>query len=375
MTHAYTPGLIVTGSITLRKRRVLPVKGETTVPPNTFVKPQDVVARTFLPGEVLPLNVANLLNIPPEDVPAAMIKKEADPIKKGEIIAESRGLFGLFKSKVAATVDGTIETISGVTGQVLQRDTAIPVEVQAYIQGTIIEVIPNEGVVVETHGALVQGIFGIGPETFGPLKMACNNPAEILDPDKIYPEHQGAIIVGGSLVTAPALKKAVATGVHGVIVGGFDDKDLRSFLGYDLGVAITGSEQLGLTLVVTEGFGQMAMAQRTFELLRRCQGLEASLNGATQIRAGVIRPEVIIPMEKTPSADKKNTPPQNRGLSIGTPVRMIRQPYFGRLGKVVALPAELVALESGSRARILEIEFADGNRAVVPRANVELIEG
>ena len=55
-------------------------------------------------------------------------------------------------------------------------------------------------------------------------------------------------------------------------------------------------------------------------------------------------------------------------------VRAIRQPYFGKIGKVISLPAELVTLESGSKARVVEIEFADGNHGLMPRANVELIE-
>ncbi len=51
-----------------------------------------------------------------------------------------------------------------------------------------------------------------------------------------------------------------------------------------------------ITLVITEGFGKMAMAHRTFDLLKSKQGMKASVNGATQIRAGVMRPEVIVPL-------------------------------------------------------------------------------
>jgi len=374
MAHAYTPGLKVTDWTTLKKKRTLPLKGDVVVELNAAVKPDDVVARTFLPGEVHPLNVANILNIPPEDVPACMLKREKDPIKKAELIAETKGLFGVFKSRVTATVDGTIEMISGVTGQVLQRAKPVPVEVQAYVRGRIENVIEAEGVVVATQGALVQGIFGIGGETFGRLQMACTSASDVITADMISDEHRGTVLVGGSLVTGDALKKAISAGVKAVVVGGFDDKDLRTFLGRDLGVAITGSEELGITLVVTEGFGRIDMAERTFQLLKSRQGMEASVNGATQIRAGVIRPEVIIPGEQLSS--ESEAPEQTRpGLSIGTPIRMIRQPYFGRLAKVVDLPAELTVLESGSKARVLEVELDDGRHAMVPRANVELIEG
>lgn len=375
MAHAYTPGLKVADSITLKKRRLLPVKGEVVVSPEAEVAPGDVVARTFLPGEVFPLNVANILNVPPADVPAAMTKKENDPIEKGQVIAATKGLFGLFKSRATATVDGTIENISGVTGQVLQRAKPVPVEVQAYVRGRITQVIEGEGVVVAAHGALVQGIFGIGGETFGKLKVACSRASDELTDDRILDEYRNAIIVGGCIVTGNALRKAAEKGVRAVVTGGFDDWELRDFLGYDLGVAITGSEEIGITLVVTEGFGRINMADRTFELLKSREGMEASANGATQIRAGVIRPEVIIPDGQAPSISKQTPTRVQNGLGIGTAVRAIREPYFGQIGKVVALPAEPVVLESGSKARVLEVEFAGGRRAVIPRANVELIEG
>jgi hypothetical protein len=64
----------------------------------------------------------------------------------------------------------------------------------------------------------------------------------------------------------------------------------------------------------------------------------------------------------------------NGGLAIGAPVRAIRDPYFGLIGSVSALPHEPQVLESGSRARVLEVTFETGKSATIPRANVELIE-
>lgn len=91
------------------------------------------------------------------------------------------------------------------------------------------------------------------------------------------------------------MKQAKAVGVAGLVVGGIHDEDLRALLGYDLGVAITGTEQVGFTLILTEGFGTIPMAAKTFKLLVAHAGRQASISGATQIRAGVIRPEVIVP--------------------------------------------------------------------------------
>lgn len=373
MGHAYTPGLKVTDQLLVSKRRILPLKGDVVVKVGDKVKPDDVVARTELPGAVVPINVANKLGIPPEDLDMVMLKKIGDTVKEGEMIALSKTLF-IFKNPCHATIDGTIESISSITGQVLQRGAPTPVEVKAYLEGEVVEVYPNEGVLVNCIGSFVQGIFGIGGETNGPIKIATPDNSTVLDEELIKEDQAGQIVVGGSRVTAGALKKAIKLGIRGIVVGGFDDKDLRDFLGYDIGVAITGSEDTSTTLVVTEGFGQIDMAARTYDLLKRHEGEMACINGATQIRAGVIRPELVIPL-KTELSAQRDEGGGEIGLSIGSPIRVIRHPYFGRLGKVTDLPAPLHTLESESKARVLEVEFDNNEKAIVPRANVEMIEG
>lgn len=374
MAHAYTPGLKVTNRLIVKKHRILPLKGEVLAKVGDKVLPDDVVARTHLPGKVVPLNVANKLGIPPEDISMVMTVKAGDPIKKGDPIAEKKSFIKWFSSSCDATIDGKIESISQITGQVLQRGHPVPVEVKAYLRGEIIEVIPEEGVVVATEAAFVQGIFGIGGESTGKLKVVVSDPSTVLSEDLIDSSMKGSVIIGGSLVTADAIRKAVKEGVKGIVAGGFDDKDLRDFLGYDIGVAITGSENIGLTLVITEGFGQIDMASKTFDLLKDHEGQEVCINGATQIRAGVIRPEVVIPFETSGHIDEDSSASDIHGLENGSSVRVIRHPYFGRIGVVTDLPSPLQKLESESMARVLEVEFEDGKKAIVPRANVELIE-
>ena len=55
-------------------------------------------------------------------------------------------------------------------------------------------------------------------------------------------------------------------------------------------------------------------------------------------------------------------------------MRVIRQPHFGSILKVTALPEELTKVESETMVRTLEAEFEDGTRICLPRANVEVIE-
>ncbi len=373
MAHAYTPGLKVTEKLLVQKSRILPLKGDVVVKVGDKVTPDVVVARTHLPGNVVPLNIANKLGLPPEDLEMVMVKKEGDTIKEGEAIAIKKSFIKFFSSSAEATINGTLESVSHITGQILQRGLPVPVEVKAYLRGEVTEVIPNEGVVVTCNASFVQGIFGIGGETYGNIVIATPDNATVLTEDLINPDMKDKVIVGGSLVTAGALQKAIEVGAKGIVVGGFNDKDLRDFLGYDIGVAITGSEDISVTLVVTEGFGEINMASKTFDLLKKHEGEMACINGATQIRAGVIRPEVVIPSTEE-RIDTSEADTEIQGLKTGTPVRVIRHPYFGKIGSVTDLPSPLHVLESESKARVLEVEFEDGKRAIIPRANVEMIE-
>lgn len=372
MGYAYTPGLSVAEHTVIRKVRRLPLKGSVLVEPGQTVKATDIVAQTELPGDVKPINVVGRLGISPEELPEIMLKKEGDPVAENEAFARTKGFFGWFKSEMKSPIEGTIESISNVTGQVIIRGKPTLLQKTAYADGKVVEVAEGDSATVEVTGSFVQGIFGIGGEAQGELMMATNSPDEVLDADAIKPEHKGKIIVGGNLVTAPAVKRAAELGVAGIVSGGLNDADLRNFLGYELGVAITGEETLGVTVVVTEGFGQIKMAQATFDLLKKRCGCQASINGATQIRAGVIRPEVVIPLDGAPaqSADDE----EGSILKVGTLIRAIREPFFGQIGKCVELPVELVKLSSETKVRVLEVEFEDGERATVPRANVELIK-
>ncbi len=373
MGHAYTPGLKVTERTTIRKRRRLPIRGEVVVKQGAMVQPGDVVARTELPGDVFPVNVANQLGLEPREIGMAMLKEKGDVIAAGEKIAESKSFFGLFRSEVTAPIEGTVENVSNVTGQVILRGRPLPVEVNAYIPGQIVEVEEGEGVTVEASVGFIQGIFGVGGETDGELALAVKGPNDVLDEAGIVEEFRGKVIVAGRMTTAGAVRRAVELGVAGIVTGGLDDRDLRDFLGYDLGVAITGQENLGITLLVTEGFGDIAMAMATWNLLSKHQGRSVSINGATQIRAGVIRPEVIIPLDVEEREEHRKD--EGAILEIGMPVRCIRTPYFGRIGNVRALPADLATLESETKVRVLEVAFDNGENAIVPRANVEVIEG
>ena len=369
--HAYTPGLKVKRGITVSKTRLLPIAGEVLVKKGNTVDFDTIVARASVPGKPNIIKAYQLLGIAPENLPAFMVKEVGDKIEEGEIIAKYTPFWGLIKRYVNSPSDGVIEAISDVTGQVIVREPPTPVEINAYIPGKVTEILPERGVVIESRGVFFQGIFGLGGERHGKLLFVTESQDDILAEDSIKPDYKEKIIVGGSLATLDALRKAGELGVKGIIVGGIMGVDISDFLGYEIGVAITGHEDIDITLVVTEGFGKMSMSIRVFNLLKEYEGYEVAINGRTQIRAGVIRPEIIIPHEKfTSEADEEELA---GGMKPGTPVRIIREPYFGKIGTVISLPVHLQKIETESPVRVVEVKLEEGN-VLVPRANVEIIE-
>ncbi|MCF7919543.1 MAG: hypothetical protein K9N06_06495 [Candidatus Cloacimonetes bacterium] len=373
MAQAYSAGLTVTESITLRKERILPLKGQVLVKKGDKVKAQDLVAQTLLPGKVVPFNLSNKLGVPADQVKNYVRVTEGNDIKKGDVIAQTKGIFGLFKNTVKSPITGEIENISKITGQMLLREPRIPVQIKAFIDGIIVDIIPEEGVVIENRSAYVQGIFGIGGETYGKIKILVKNPQDTINKDDIDESCKGMICVCGALVDYDTIKKAQQVGVSALITGGIDDNDLKKLLGYNIGVAITGHEDIGISIICTEGFGNIKMAENTFNLLKKFEGKDASCHGKTQIRAGVMRPEIIVSLDFKED-ELSVEAPKSSTLEIGGRIRIIRQPNFGEIGKITALPEELTMVESETLVRILEAQLDNGEKIVIPRANVEVIE-
>jgi len=310
----------------------------------------------------------------------AMLVPIGGECRAGQTLARQRALWGLLESAVVSPLDGVVESFSTATGHAIVRAAPRVNEVVAHIPGIVVEVLLDEGVVIETHAAVVQGAFGVDGETRGLLLVLAREPGMICTPEDVKPDHRGCVLVVGALITLEVIRRAVAVGAAALIAGGMHDADLAAWLGREIGSGVTGGESAGLTAIVTEGFGVLPMADRTFALLHEHQGRPACVDGTTQIRAGVQRPEIVIPLGPDVETGREPPAPQEREsdkpsteLTIGSSLRMIRDPHFGMLGTVVDLPAAPDRLPSEVETRVVVVRLADGRNVRVPRANVELI--
>lgn len=377
MAHAYVPGLKVLSRTVIKKERKLPIEGEVVVEKGKLVKANDVVARALLPGPVDIINAANKLGIEPRELSLFLLKKEGDKVQEGETIVKYSSFFGLFRQEIKSNLNGTIESISFATGQIILRRDPTPIEIVAFVDGIVEEIIPKNGVIVKTYGTYIQGIFGVGKEKIGKLRvLSPDNTHQLVDISLLDGVEKGDIVVGGSYVSKPFVEKAIEKGVVGIIVGGIDAETLKEILGYEIGVAVTGTEDIPITFIITEGFGVINMAEKTFQLLKRADGKVVSISGATQIRAGVIRPEIIIPfLEEIESIEKIENEDIVTSLEVGSYVRIIREPYFGKIAVITDLTEEPFPIPTESRVRVAKIKILDsGEEIIYPRANIEIIE-
>ena len=281
----------------VKRVRHLPAKGKVMVKIGDQVEHDDDIAQCLIINpNICEVRIFQELGVDPIRVERYLLKNEGDQVKKNEIVALRKYFFGM-KTKISKSpIDGTIEEFNKLSGRIFVRETPIEVKVKAHIPGTITEIIPDEGAIIETKAVTLKGVFGIGGEKTGILEIAVENPIQELTQNDLKSSMKGNILLGGSFVTLEALRSAEKIGVSGIIVAGVDEKDLTVFLGYELGVGFTGNENTRLTLILTEGFGEKKMKEQTFNNLTKYARKLMCIDGTTQIRAITQRPEIIIPL-------------------------------------------------------------------------------
>ena len=372
MGQAYTPALEVSARKKIRKVRELPLPGRALVKVGDRVEVDTPVLAAELPGTIDIIRVADRLGLEPERALAGLKVKIGDRVEQKALLCEVKSFFGLFTSSVHSPSAGTVEFLTESNAHLGIRHPPIPFSVEAYIQGTIVEVEEKKSVTIETEGAMIQGIFGVGGERFGIVHVLNVPPDQEVGPAALTAagELRGKILIGGRSFTNQALQDAARAGAVAVITGSIDAQTLRQFVGHEIGVSITGDENVPLSLIVTEGFGALPISERIVALAKTLEGKRGSLSGATQVRAGALRPELIVP-NLDAAVDVAHE--SENILDVGRKVRVIRVPYFGSFGTVSELPHSPEKVESGAVVRVARLKLDDGRAVTVPRANVELV--
>jgi hypothetical protein len=341
---------------TIRRERLLPVRGQVLVQPGDLVGPQDVVARCEVPGEIRMLDVSRCLKTRRDRVGKLVRVAEGDMVQAGDLLAAPWGLLGRFR-KCRSPLSGQVVAIRN--GIILIQETPQTVDLLAHVKGLVANVMPDLGVVVSASGAWLQGIWGSGGESEGIIKLLVDSPQKPLRARSIDVSCHGTLIVGGRILDEKIFEPAIEAKVRGIIAGSAN-ASLRPQM-----------EALPFPIVLTEGFGTISMAEPIFSLLQDNMGREAILSANIQTRYGVKRPDIFIPLRAEEVASSETDDPAP--LTEGARVRVVCDPYMGQIGVVTQLPIPPQMVESGIRLPVAEVNLADGGPVVVPIANLERI--
>jgi hypothetical protein len=358
---AYLPATShVTLLATLRRERLLPLAGTVDVEARQRVEASDVVGHALLADRHRLVDVARALGLPDEKADSALVKRDGDPVKAGEPIAVRKTGLGLMRRTARSPVEGRLVVAGG--GKALLAAISAPFELRAAIPGQVVTILQSPGVVIETTGALLEGVWGNGKEDTALLRLLGDQPQTALTANLVSMEQRGAILVAGTLADPAALKQLGDVGIRGLVVG-----SLAAAL-------LPAARKAGFPVLVVEGFGARGFSAPAFTLLQSNAGRQAWLNAQPADAFMGRRPELIIPL---PSPSTPPPQPVNgETLAVGRRVRVVRGPDTGKVGTVTDLSERPLATPSGLRVPVagVALEGAAGPATHIAFPNLEILE-
>jgi hypothetical protein len=314
--------------------------------------------------------------------------REGDQVEKGQVLATRQE--GAKFHNVISPVFGTVTTVVPLMGSMTIIPDKVSSVLTAHVSGRVTAIHGGREVELLAYGVAVEGLLGIGGEARGLVAAAPNDASPWRAASQPGAGLSGRILVAG-MVDRQSLAEAAKHGVTGVIAGYAHQAQVSLFLGRELGVVATGDEDVSPVLILTEGFGAGRMDPGLYAKLARLEGMLASLNGTTHIRAGVIRPRAVVsfpapegvkrPGDRRPA---EVTEAQARGragggeILTGARVRVLRGPWAGRTGTVESLPGIAQEIPTGAKVLVaglcLEPESPGAlpARVTVPQANIKV---
>lgn len=228
--------------------------------------------------------------------------KEGDLVEYRQVIAGLQPFPGVpfYQNSVLAPCAGKVTKIDYENMIVIIEQCVSLINLKALYWGKVGEIIPHYGVKIEFSGYILPCAYGIGDVAYGRLRKITASE----DEDILFIEYLDSSDALGIIQKRP----------NGVIIGSTDYETIEKL------------RQNNITSVVIENFGIRHLNNECRDLLERCIDRNVIINGVTQLRAGVVRPQVLIPAIRDEFGMGKNQ---------SSHCRVIWGTHYGKEGKII----------------------------------------
>jgi hypothetical protein len=338
---------------TIRRTRLLPSRGRVLVRTKQKVNANDIIAESRGEGKHIIINVRRSLGLNSIKEAEELIEHHiGDKIQKGDVIAQQGRII---HKVVRAPADGEIMAITN--GQILLEMATPSSPLKAGYSGIVTEIIPELGAVIETNGALVQGIWGNNQVEQGLLMILARSSDEIITRDRLDASMRGSVIVAGHCANPEVLTMANEIPLRGMILG-----SMKSEL-------IPLANSMDIPLIILDGFGQTPIDSAAYRLLTTNEKREVCLNATNWNHFSGERPEIIIPIPGEGRLPKETTE-----FKLNQLTRIQGAPFNGQVGTLVRIRPGLTTLPNGLHVPAADIHLENNEIVSIPLANLDVLE-
>ena len=202
--------------------------------------------------------------------------------KVGDFVYEGDSLISFIDKNFitfSSPYTGTIQKIDTQKGTVTICYDKIPHRLYSQAYGKVKNILDNKEVIIETESVNIAGKIGFGKDIGG--LFAVYGKSGIKD----------KIVYKSSICHYDVIAELIQAEVKGLVCETINYQLLKQFLGKDIGVAITGDEDIPFSVVILQGFENREIIDHTQDLSSFMNKF-VLLKPQTQIRAGVIRPSM-----------------------------------------------------------------------------------
>lgn len=348
------------------------------------VTPDKVIADYETSRGFRVFHVAQTLKVSGTQVKKYLKKQVGQKIYLGEILAKRHRIGPLKNYEVRSPINGVVQSVSD-KGDVTVSILPVHVSQAALYWGVITKISDKDDgqssqtsvdsakavtVSIETQMIYLYGVMGSGKKREGRLAVLCD-ATDFLLPHYIDVSSENAIIISGALVERGVLERALKIKTVGIVAGGIHLKDAAS-MGVKTADDPHYGTDIGITLILTEGFGPTSINHDQFTYLSQFNNRYVSIDGNGGFIAIPLKPDEVAAAPKSMvSGDTKELEPV-----AGMQVRLIGPTEFGKIGTIIEISGEREVLRSGVTDYMVTVSFpVDGKESSmkVPSGNLEII--